>query len=62
MKNLIPHMTNEIQHQLWLIYCQLKDAEGDSDRRLFLLEKSRVELGQALRAIDTSVEASESFD
>ena len=35
-------------HQLWLIYCQLKDAEDNPDRRLELLELSREELGQVI--------------
>lgn len=41
-------MTNEMIHQLWLIYSQLKDAESDSSKQLELLERSREELGELL--------------
>lgn len=41
-------MAEDVRHQLWLIYEQLKDAEADSDRRLDLLTRSREELGQVI--------------
>jgi hypothetical protein len=46
--------TNDVCHQLWLIYAQLKDAESDPDRRLELLQRSREELGQAVNAMNRS--------
>lgn len=39
---------SELQHQLWLIYTQLKDAEHDQEKRLELIEHSRQELGKVL--------------
>ena len=39
---------DDVRHQLWLIYTQLKDAESDPDKRLELLEHSREELGKVL--------------
>ncbi|HEY9777692.1 MAG TPA: hypothetical protein V6C81_28275 [Planktothrix sp.] len=45
------HLSSELHHRLWLVYCQLKDAEADPARRLYLLEKSRAELGEALNAV-----------
>lgn len=41
----------DLCHQLWLIYTQLKDAEGNPDQRLELLEQSRLELGTVLNEI-----------
>jgi len=61
MKDAIAYITDDVHHRLWLIYCQLKTAEIDSEQRLMLLEKSRYELGRILNAVnrmrrDTPVE------
>ena len=42
----------DVCHQLWLIYSQLKDAEGAPDQRLELLEDSRVELGRLINQLN----------
>lgn len=39
---------NDVCHQIWLVYSQLKDAESDPERRYELLENSREKLGKAL--------------
>lgn len=49
-------MADDIRHQLWLIYEQLKDAEADSERRLDLLERSREELGQVINQMHKQAE------
>ena len=43
---------NDVHHQLWLIYSQLKEAEGDTLNRLDLLQRSRIELGQVLNTMN----------
>jgi hypothetical protein len=43
---------DDIRHQLWLIYSQLKDAESDPGQRLELLEHSREELGKVLNKMN----------
>ena len=43
---------DDIRHQLWLIYSQLKDAESDPDQRLELLERSREDLGKVLNEMN----------
>lgn len=43
---------DDILHQLWLIYSQLKDAESDPGQRLELLERSREELGEVLNEMN----------
>lgn len=52
MKHLV--LIAEVQHRLWLIYGQLKEAETDAEQRLALLEQSRDELGQILNCINRS--------
>lgn len=44
-------MTNEMIHQLWLVYSQLKDAEANPVQRVELLERSRAELGELINEI-----------
>lgn len=51
-------MAEDIRHQLWLIYEQLKDAEGDAGRRLELLEQSREELGNIINQMHKQAEPS----
>jgi len=41
-----PEESNEVRHQLWLIYCDLKDAESDPVRRVELVRLSRELLGK----------------
>lgn len=50
MQNSDSDISDEIHHRLWLVYCQLKDAETDGERRPILLEQSRIELGRILNA------------
>ena len=38
-------------HELWLIYCQLKDAETDPDDREQLITSTRIRLGHALNLL-----------
>lgn len=49
--------SDDSAHDLWLIYCQLKDAESDSNRRLELLQQSREELGRVLNALNCRCES-----
>jgi hypothetical protein len=49
-------MPDDIRHQLWLIYEQLKDAESDSDKRFELLQQSREELGQIINQLNRQAE------
>ncbi len=50
-------MTEDIRHQLWLIYEQLKDAESsDPERQLELLQRSRDQLGQAINQLNRQSE------
>jgi len=49
-------MSEDIRHRLWLIYSQLKDAEGDAERRLELLERSREELGEVINQLNRQAE------
>lgn len=49
-------MPDDIRHQLWLIYSQLKDAEADPERRLELLERSREELGEVINQLNHQAE------
>lgn len=44
-------MTDDIRHQLWLIYEQLKDAEDDPGRQQELLSRSREELGEVINQL-----------
>jgi hypothetical protein len=39
-------------HELWLIYCRLKDAETDPDAREQLLSSARTQLGCVLNALN----------
>jgi len=48
-------MPDEIQHKLWLIYEQLKDAEADSDKRLELLAQAREDLGRIINQVNRIV-------
>lgn len=50
MKNSV-HDTCDLHHHLWLIYCQLKDAEAEADRSTSLLEKCRLELAQIINVL-----------
>jgi hypothetical protein len=43
--------TNDIRHQLWLIYSQLKDAESDEVQRLEQLECARERLGDLINEL-----------
>ena len=52
----MPPSANDLRHQLWLIYSQLKDAESDPERRLELLERSREALGQVINAMNRQAE------
>lgn len=49
-------MSNDVRHQLWLVYEQLKEAESDTERREQLLEKSREELGQIINEMHRQAE------
>jgi hypothetical protein len=49
-------MPDDIRHQLWLIYSQLKDAESDSDKRFELLQQSREELGEIINQLNRQAE------
>ena len=49
-------MPDDIRHQLWLIYEQLKDAEADPERQLELLQRSREELGQVINQLHRQAE------
>jgi hypothetical protein len=50
-------MAEDIRHQLWLIYTQLKDAEeSEPERRLELLQRSREELGEAINQMNRQAE------
>jgi len=49
-------MPEDIRHQLWLIYEQLKDAEADPEQRLDLLQRSREELGQVINQLHRQAE------
>lgn len=49
-------MPDDIRHQLWLIYSQLKDAESDSERQLELLQRSREELGEVINQLNRQAE------
>ncbi len=51
-------MVDDVRHQLWLIYEQLKDAESDPERRLELLEQSREELGKIINQMHKQAEPS----
>lgn len=48
---MLSDVNNELAHQLWLLYSQLKDSENDAKRRLELLEKTRDELGQLINEL-----------
>jgi hypothetical protein len=50
--NKYKNADDDVRHQLWLIYSQLKDAESDPDQRLELLERSREELGEVLNEMN----------
>ena len=41
-------------HELWLIYCLLKDAETDPESRLQLVSSARAHLGQVVNALNRS--------
>ena len=43
---------NDVSHQLWLTYSQLKDAESTPDQRLELLEHSREELERQINRLN----------
>jgi hypothetical protein len=49
-------MPEDIRHQLWLLYSQLKDAESDPERRLELLQQSREELGVIINQMNRQAE------
>ena len=46
---------NEIRHRLWLIYCDLKEAESDPDQRAELVQACRELLGKALNDMSRMV-------
>ena len=41
-------------HELWLIYCKLKDAEMDPSAREQLISSARAHLGQVVNALNGS--------
>lgn len=41
-------------HELWLIYCLLKDAETDPDARLQLISSARTQLGRVVNVLNRS--------
>ena len=43
-----PEQSNDLRHQVWLVYSGLKDAEQDPIKRLEILERCRNELGKVL--------------
>ncbi|MBY0548048.1 MAG: hypothetical protein K2W95_12205 [Candidatus Obscuribacterales bacterium] len=45
-------MPEELRHQLWLIYSQLKDAEADEKLRFELLANAREELGNVINQLN----------
>ena len=47
-----PEQSNDIRHQLWLIYSRLRDAEQDPIKRLEMLERCRDEIGKLLNGIN----------
>jgi hypothetical protein len=47
----IPNTGEDQIHELWLIYCQLKDAETDLPGREQLIRSARKRLGQVLNAL-----------
>lgn len=49
-------MPDDIRHQLWLIYEQLKEAEGDLERQSELVQRSREELGQVINQLNRQAE------
>jgi len=49
-------MPDDIRHQLWLLYSQLKDAESDPEKRLELLSQSREGLGQIINQLNHQAE------
>jgi len=44
--------SNDLRHQLWLIYSGLRDAEQDPIKRLEILKRSRDELGKVLNELN----------
>lgn len=50
MKN--QNATDDICHELWLIYCHLKDVEIDPAQQLDLLQRSREQLGLVLNKVN----------
>lgn len=49
-------MTDDARHQLWLIYCQLKDVEDDPKGQLELLIRSREQLGEVINQLNRQAE------
>jgi hypothetical protein len=41
----------DLLHELWLIYCRLKDSEADPDNQPYLLIHSRERLGHLLNVM-----------
>jgi hypothetical protein len=47
-----PEQSNDLRHQLWLIYLRLKDAEQEPIKRLEMLERCRYEIGKVLNEMN----------